>query len=110
MVIKMKEFLQHIREELGRITWPTNKEMKLHTTQVFVFMLIMTLFFAAVDGIISLGLALPAETDDVYEELAEDDYPDLDELLDEDDEDEDENNDNDDEYSGNGEDEDDVED
>ena len=54
----MKEFLNDIKQELKRITWPTDKEMKLHTIQVFVFMVFLSLFFAGVDAIISAGIAL----------------------------------------------------
>ncbi|MCL2560389.1 MAG: preprotein translocase subunit SecE [Turicibacter sp.] len=79
----MKEFFDNIGLELKKITWPTDKEMKLHSTQVFVFMLIFTLFFAAVDNIISFAIA-DEISDSYYEEIDYDAY-DLDELLDEDD-------------------------
>jgi preprotein translocase subunit SecE len=84
MVIKMKEFFQNIGIEFKKITWPTDKEMKLYTTQVFVFMLIMTLFFAVVDGVISVGMAGATGTEDAYEAEYDYDNYDLDDLLDDD--------------------------
>ena len=53
----MNEFFKNIRIELKKITWPTDKEMKKYTSQVFVFMLCLILFFGVVDGIIAQGIA-----------------------------------------------------
>lgn len=78
----MKDFFGNIKQEWNKMTWPTGKEMKLHSTQVFVFMLILTLFFAAVDGVISIGIATVTETEDAYELEYDYDEYDLDELLD----------------------------
>ena len=78
----MKDFFGNIKQEWRKMTWPTDKEMKLHSTQVFVFMLILTLFFAAVDGVISVGIAAVTETEDAYEVDYDYDASDLDELLD----------------------------
>ena len=82
----MKEFFTNIGQEFNKITWPTDKEMKVNSTQVFVFMLIFTLFFAAVDGVISVGIASATDsgTEANEAEYDYDDY-DLDELLDADD-------------------------
>jgi len=79
----MKEFFGNVKQELDKITWPTGKEMKLHTIQVFVFMVILSLFFAGVDGIISAGLAVATRDGTVVEE--DYDVYDLDDLLDYDD-------------------------
>ena len=78
----MMEFLRNIKQELDKITWPTGKEMKLHSTQVFVFMVILSLFFAGIDAIISAGVAA-ATGDDVVEEYYDDEYEedDLNDLL-----------------------------
>ena len=78
----MKEFFASIKLEFKKITWPTDKEMKLHTTQVFVFMIVLSLFFAGVDEIIMTGMnAVFGPTVPVVEEGNYDDY-DLDDLLD----------------------------
>lgn len=78
----MKEFFGNIKQEWNKMTWPTNKEMKLYTSQVFVFMLILTLFFAAVDGVISFAISAPNETEAANELEYDGDVFDLDELLD----------------------------
>jgi len=54
----MKEFFKNIKFEWDKITWPTGKEMKTGITQVFVFMVLLSLFFAGVDALISTGLAV----------------------------------------------------
>jgi len=102
----MKEFLGNVKQELDKITWPTGKEMKLHSMQVFVFMVILSLFFAVVDGIISAGVATATRDNAVVEEGDYDEY-DLDDLLDDDENVDDDNGDDDtDEDDDNGEDED----
>jgi len=53
----MNEFFKDIGIEFKKVTWPTDKEMKTYTTQVFVFMAIMILFFGAVDGVIARGVS-----------------------------------------------------
>jgi len=69
----MKEFFGNIKLEFKKITWPTDKEMRLHTTQVFVFMVILSLFFAATDAVISAGVyAATRDNDAIVEEI---DYP-----------------------------------
>jgi len=54
----MMEFLRNIKQELKRITWPTDKEMKINSTQVFIFMIVLSVFFAGIDALISLGVSL----------------------------------------------------
>ena len=77
----MKEFFTNINQELKKITWPTGKELKQHSIQVFVFMVILGLFFAGVDAVISTGVA--AATGEDYDEYDYEDYDenDLDDLL-----------------------------
>ena len=75
----MSEFFWNIKQELKRITWPTAKERKLNTMQVFVFMVALSLFFAAVDAVISTGVAaINREAEE--EEYGYEEY-DLDDLL-----------------------------
>ena len=84
----MKEFLGNVKQELDKITWPTGEEMKLHSIQVFVFMVILSLFFAGVDALISVGLA--AATQEAVVEEGDYDEFDLDDLLDDNDDEDDE--------------------
>ncbi|MCL1989912.1 MAG: preprotein translocase subunit SecE [Defluviitaleaceae bacterium] len=58
----MKEFFGNIKQELKKITWPTDKEMKSSSAQVFVFMVILTLFFAGVDALIYTGVSVATRT------------------------------------------------
>jgi len=54
----MTEFLGNIKQELKRITWPTDKEMKVSSAQVFIFMVVLSIFFAGIDALISLGVSV----------------------------------------------------
>ena len=92
----MIEFFGNIKQEFEKITWPTGKEMKLHSTQVFVFMIVLSLFFAGVDAIISTGVAAATGEEEPIIEEGDYDYDDLDELLNGDYDDDDYDNDYDD--------------
>lgn len=45
-----KDFLAKVREEVGRVTWPTQREVQATTVVVIVFSLIMGLYLFAVDA------------------------------------------------------------
>ena len=82
----MKEFFANIKVEFKKITWPTDKEMKEGTAQVFVFMVVLALFFAGVDALISTGVAAATGDDNVpiVEEWYEEDAFDFDDDLEDD--------------------------
>lgn len=46
-------FVQQVRQEAGKVTWGTRKETFSATMVVLVMVLIASLFFLAVDGVIS---------------------------------------------------------
>lgn len=50
------KFLQQVRTEVGKVTWPTRREVLLTTVMVFVFAALMSLFFSLVDLLIRSGL------------------------------------------------------
>lgn len=50
------KFLQQVRAEIGKVTWPTRREVLLTTVMVFVFAALMSLFFSLVDLLIRTGL------------------------------------------------------
>lgn len=52
------EFIQEVRNEAQKVTWPTRKETMITTGMVFVFVLISAIFFVIVDQIIRFGLDL----------------------------------------------------
>ena len=45
-------FLQQVRAEAGKVTWPTRRETMISTVMVLVFAVIAMLFFFAADQII----------------------------------------------------------
>ena len=52
------EFVQQIRQELSRVTWPTRKETMVTTAMVFVMVFIAAAFFFVVDQMLSTGVRL----------------------------------------------------
>ena len=50
---QVKGFFKGVSAELKKITWPTDKEMKSYTAQVLIFVALLTIFFFAVDLVIS---------------------------------------------------------
>ena len=52
------EFVQQVRQELTRITWPTRKETLVTTAMVFVMVFVAAAFFFIVDQTLSYGVRL----------------------------------------------------
>ena len=50
------QFLQQVRSEVSKITWPTRREVLLTTVMVFVMSAIAALIFALVDLLIRSGI------------------------------------------------------
>ena len=50
------EFVQQVRQELSRVTWPTRKETTVTTAMVFVMVFIAAAFFFVVDQALSYGV------------------------------------------------------
>ena len=50
------EFVQQVRQELGRVTWPSRKETTVTTAMVFVMVFIAAAFFFVVDQALSYGV------------------------------------------------------
>ena len=48
------EFLQQVRTEVSKVTWPTRKETVITTIMVPVMVIAAALFFLAVDQVLSL--------------------------------------------------------
>lgn len=47
------KFLQEVRQEVGKVTWPTRNETMVSTVMVLVMVVIASFFFLAADQIIS---------------------------------------------------------
>ena len=52
------EFVQQVRQELARVTWPTRKETLVTTAMVFVMVFVAAAFFFVVDQALSYGVRL----------------------------------------------------
>lgn len=52
------KFIREVRQEVGKVTWPTRKETIVSTTMVLIIALVAALFFLLVDGILSWGITL----------------------------------------------------
>jgi preprotein translocase subunit SecE len=52
------EFVQQVRQELARVTWPTRKETLVTTGMVFLMVFIAAAFFFAVDQVLAYGMRL----------------------------------------------------
>ena len=52
------EFLQQVRTEVSKVTWPTRKETVITTIMVLVMVIAAALFFLAVDQVLSLLVGL----------------------------------------------------
>ena len=50
------QFVQQVRAEVGKIVWPTRREVVLTTIMVFVMAMLTAIFFALVDLLIRQGL------------------------------------------------------
>ena len=52
------QFIQEVRRETGKVTWPSWKETYLTTMMVLIMVTIAMVFFAVVDYLLGLGLNL----------------------------------------------------
>jgi preprotein translocase subunit SecE len=50
------QFIQQVRSEVSKITWPTRREVMLTTVMVFVMATLTAIFFFLVDLTIRTGL------------------------------------------------------
>ena len=53
MLAKTKDFLQEVKEELGKVTWPTRKETIATAWVVIVTVLLISLYLGACDIILA---------------------------------------------------------
>ncbi|WP_420004069.1 preprotein translocase subunit SecE [Arenibacterium sp. LLYu02] len=50
------QFIQQVRAEVGKVVWPSRREVLLTTVMVFIMAALTAIFFASVDMLIRLGL------------------------------------------------------
>ncbi|MGH0000220.1 preprotein translocase subunit SecE [Pseudovibrio ascidiaceicola] len=51
-------FIQQVRSETAKVTWPTRKETGVTTLMVFVMVFLAAMFFLAADQLMSWGISL----------------------------------------------------
>ena len=52
------QFVREVRQEIGKVTWPTRKELTVTTISVLVMSTLAALFFFLVDQVIALAIRL----------------------------------------------------
>jgi preprotein translocase subunit SecE len=52
------EFWRQVRQEVGRVTWPTRKETGVTTAMVFAMVIVAAIFFFAIDQILGKGVRI----------------------------------------------------
>ena len=54
--ISPAQFIQEVRQEASKVTWPSRKETGISTAMVFLFVILASIFFFIVDQILQLGV------------------------------------------------------
>ena len=52
------QFVQQVRNEMAKVTWPSRKETGISTAMVFVMVILASVFFLVVDQILAFGVKL----------------------------------------------------
>jgi preprotein translocase subunit SecE len=52
------QFVREVRQELGKVTWPTRRETTMSLILVAVMCVVMGLYFLVVDRILVWGMSL----------------------------------------------------
>ena len=50
------EFMQQVRQEGNKVTWPTRKEVGITSLMVVIFMVVSAIFFFVADSVIRWGV------------------------------------------------------
>ena len=50
------KFLQEVRQEVGKVTWPSRQETLISTVMVLAMVALASVFFLAADQVISWGV------------------------------------------------------
>jgi preprotein translocase subunit SecE len=50
------KFIQEVRAETSKVTWPTRKETAVTTVMVFIMVLIAAIFFLVADQLMGFGI------------------------------------------------------
>ncbi len=52
------KFLQEVRQEATKVTWPSRKETSISTAMVFLFVILAAIFFMIVDRVLQFGVKM----------------------------------------------------
>jgi preprotein translocase subunit SecE len=52
------QFMQQVRQEIAKVTWPSRKETLITTIMVFVMSVVAAIFFLLVDQVLSVTVKL----------------------------------------------------
>jgi preprotein translocase subunit SecE len=52
------QFVQQVRSEVAKVTWPSRRETAITTVMVFIMVFLASMFFLAADQVLSWGIAL----------------------------------------------------
>jgi len=52
------QFIQQVRQEAAKVTWPTRKETMISTGMVFLMVFLAAIFFFVVDWLLASGVRL----------------------------------------------------
>ncbi len=52
------QFIQQVRQEGAKVTWPTRKESAITTGMVFLMVILAAIFFFLVDQMLAAGVRL----------------------------------------------------
>ncbi len=52
------QFVQQVRSEAAKVTWPTRRETAITTLMVFIMVFLATVFFFAADQVLGWGVGL----------------------------------------------------
>ena len=50
------QFIQEVRQETAKVTWPSRKETVITTIMVFIFVFLAAIYFFVLDQILSWGV------------------------------------------------------
>ena len=50
------KFLQEVRQEVSKVTWPSRKEVIVTTAMVLAMVVVIAIFFLIVDQILAFGI------------------------------------------------------
>ncbi|MBC8267364.1 MAG: preprotein translocase subunit SecE [Rhodospirillaceae bacterium] len=56
--INPAQFIQEVRQETSKVTWPTRRETGVSTAMVFVMVILAALFFFLVDQLMAFGVRM----------------------------------------------------